>query len=142
MFAHSPDNEVESYGGEDEEEREKGEDKGDEGGEEGEDDKDKGEVNGRATKEGSLGSPGDGHTCPFILPKIWTVNDFKPTMTANIFKNLRDRYQIPDHILICLPRKFEKCSQGRLRTLAYMMHVRGRTKATTNDIASSIGQFS
>ena len=100
---------MESYGGEDEEEREEG----DEGGEEGEDDKDEGEVNERATKEGSLGSPGDGHTRPFILPKIWTVNDFKPTMTANIFKNLQDCYQIPDHIPICLPRKFEKCYSGK-----------------------------
>ena len=58
---------------------------------------------------GSLGSSRDGHTCPFILPAIWTVNDFKPTMTTNIFKNLRHRYQIPDNIPTCLLRKFEKC---------------------------------
>ena len=32
-----------------------------------------------------------------------------PTMTTNVFKNLRDHYQIPDHILIRLPGKFEKC---------------------------------
>ena len=30
-------------------------------------------------------------------------------MTTNIFKNLRNRYQIPDNIPICLPGKFEKC---------------------------------
>ena len=30
-------------------------------------------------------------------------------MTANIFKNLRDRYQILDHIPIRLPGKFKKC---------------------------------
>ena len=64
----------------------------------------------RKTLEGgSLGSPGDGHTHPFILPKMWTVNDFLPTMMANIFKNLRDRYQIPYHIPIRLLGKFKKC---------------------------------
>ena len=34
-------------------------------------------------------------------------------MTAKIFKNLRDHYQIPNHIPICLPRKFEKCYSGK-----------------------------
>ena len=62
---------------------------------------------------GSLGSPGDGHTHPFILPKMWTVNDFKPTIMANIFKNQRDRYQILDHIPICLHGKFEKRYSGK-----------------------------
>ena len=76
---------------------------------EGEGDKGEDEGNGRASEEGSLGSSRDGHTRPFILPAIWTVNDFKPTMTINIFRILRDHYQIPDNILICLPGKFEKC---------------------------------
>ena len=49
--AHSPDNEVESYGKEGEEEREKGEDAGDEGGEEGEDEEDEGEIDVRASEE-------------------------------------------------------------------------------------------
>jgi len=61
----------------------------------------------RASGEGSLGSSGDGHTHPFILPTIWTVNDFKSTMMTNIFKTLRDHYQIPDNIPIRLPGKFE-----------------------------------
>ena len=87
-YSYSLDNGVESYGGEGEEEREEG----DEGGEEGKDDWDEGEVDGRAFEEGSSGSPRDGHIRPFILPKMWTVNDFKPMMTTNIFKNLRDYY--------------------------------------------------
>ena len=94
---------------EEEEEEVKGEDEGDEGEEEGEDDGDEGEVDERTPEGRSLGSPGDGHTRPFILPKMWTVNDFKSMMTTNIFKNLRDRFQIPDHILIHLLGKFEKC---------------------------------
>ena len=34
-------------------------------------------------------------------------------MTANIFKNLKDRYQIPNHIPIHLLEKFEKCYSGK-----------------------------
>ena len=120
--AHSPDDEEENYDGEEVEEREGGEneDKYEEGeGDreekeneedcEGNDDEDEGEGNERASVGGCSGSPRDGHTHPFILPTIWTVNDFKPTMTTNIFKNLQDHYQIPDNIPIRLPRKFEKC---------------------------------
>jgi len=114
-LAHSLDKEVESCDGEegDEEEVDECEDDGDKGGKEGEDDKDEGEVDGRTPECGSSGSPGDGHTHPFIFLKMWTVNDFKPMMTANIFKNLRDRFQIPDHIPIHLPRKFEKYYSGK-----------------------------
>ena len=110
MSAHSPDEEAESCFGEggEEEEIDEGEDEGYKG----EDDEDEGDVDER-TLEGGSWSPRDGHTHPFILPKIWTVNDFLPTMTANIFKNLRDRYQIPDHIPIHLLEKFEKCYSGK-----------------------------
>ena len=88
ISAHSPDEEVESCVGEENEEDEIDvvKDEGDEGGEEGEDDKDEGEAD-EGTIEGvSLGSPGDGHTRPFILLNMWTINDFLPTMMANIFK--------------------------------------------------------
>ena len=44
---------------------------------------------------------------------MWAINNFKPTMMINIFKNLRDCYQIPDSIPIRLPRKFEKCYLGK-----------------------------
>ena len=113
--AHSLVDEEEDYDGEEVEEREVNENGYNEGegeneGEyEGEDDEDESEGDERALKGGSLGSSRDGHTCPFILPAIWTVNDFKPMMTTNIFKNLRDRYQILDNIPTCLLRKFEKC---------------------------------
>ena len=78
-------------------------------------------VIGGASMEGSSRSPGDGHTRPFILPAIWTVNDFKPMMTTKSFNNIRNRYQIPDNIPICLPRKYEKCYSGRPWTSACMM---------------------
>ena len=57
-----------------------------------EDDGDKGDADERTLEVGSSGSPGNGHARPFILPKMWTINDFLPTMMVNIFKNLRDRY--------------------------------------------------
>ena len=61
----------------------------------------------------SSGSAGDGHNCPFILPAIWIVNDFKPMMMTKFFNNLRDRYQIPNNIPIRLPGKYEKCYSGK-----------------------------
>ena len=57
------------------------------------------------------GAPRDDH--PFILPKIWTVNDFLPMMSYKVFKTLQDRYQIPDNIPIRLPGKCEKCYLGK-----------------------------
>ena len=79
-----------------------GEDENDEGEKEREDTRD--EDNGdEETSNGVSGSPEDGHTRPFILPKIWTVNDFMPTMSTEAFNTLQDHYQILDHILIRLP---------------------------------------
>jgi len=51
---------------------------------------------------------------PFILPKIWTVNEFLLKMSDKVFKTLRDRYQILDDIPIRLPGKFEKCYSGKI----------------------------
>lgn len=55
----------------------------------------------------------DGGSWPFILPLIWTVNDFYLEMSDKVFNTLRDRYQIPENIPLRLPRKFEKCYTGR-----------------------------
>ena len=109
---NSPDEEVESCVGEGGKEEEIDVSK-DEGDEEEEDDEDEGDNDERTLEDGSSGSLGDGHTRPFILPKMWTINDFLPTMTANIFKNLSDLYQTPDHIPIRLPEKFKKCYSGK-----------------------------
>ena len=61
--------------------------------------------------EGTSVSPGDKH--PFILPEEWAVNRFLPLMSDKVFKELRTRYQILDHIPIRLPRKNERCYLGR-----------------------------
>ena len=115
--ARSPVDEEEDFDKDEVEERDGDEDDEGEGENEGEleveDDKDDDESNRGASMEGSLGSPKDGHTRPFILPAIWTVNDFKPMMTTKIFNNLRDRYQILDNIPIRLPGKYEKCYSGK-----------------------------
>ena len=107
-FAHSPDDELEIQVGEEVE----GDDDNNKGGKDEEyvreDDGDEGEGD-----EGAFRSPSDGHTCPFILPKIWTVNDFYRTMTSKIFNNLRDRFQIPNNIPNCLPGKYKKCYSGK-----------------------------
>ena len=66
-----------------------GEDKDGEGEEEREGDGDENDDDEEAL-EGTLGSPRD--DCAFILPKIWTVNDFLPTMTDKVFNTLRNCY--------------------------------------------------
>ena len=105
--ARSPDEDWENYIGE--EERDEGEVEGDRVTKGDEDD-----TNDRALEIGSSGNLESGHTHPFILSKIWTINDFLPTMTTKIFKDLRNCYQILNHILIRLPRKFEKCYWGKM----------------------------
>ena len=56
--------------------------------------------------------PGDNR--PFILPEDWAVNKFLPRMSNKIFGELRTRYQIPDHIPICLLEENETCYSGRI----------------------------
>ena len=45
----------------------------------------------------------------FILLPLWTMNDFNSTIKKKHFETLREKYQIPVGIPICLPFKFEKC---------------------------------
>ena len=44
----------------------------------------------------------------FVLPLMWTVNDFNSTIKRKLFDTLWERYQIPIDIPIRLPFKFEK----------------------------------
>ena len=88
--AQSRDKEIESYDGEDKEEvvnKSEGEvdgreEKGDSDG-----DKDDGD---KESYEGTSGSP-EGNR-PFILPSIWTVNDFLPKVSDRVFKDLHAHY--------------------------------------------------
>ena len=41
----------------------------------------------------------------FIMLPEWTVNNFVSTIKENHFKTLRDNFQIPDNIPICLAYK-------------------------------------
>ena len=45
----------------------------------------------------------------FVLPLIWTVNNFSSFVKSKDFNTLRDRYKIIADIPIRPPRKFEKC---------------------------------
>ena len=69
------------------------------------------EDDGEESREGASVGPGD--NSPFILPAEWAVNKFLPLMSDKIFKELRVRYQIPEHIPICLSEENEKCYTGR-----------------------------
>ena len=79
-----------------------------EGESEGNDEGDEGEVDEKVERQ----EVGDGSR-PFILPLIWMVNDFYPTMSPNVFNKLRDYFQIPDNIPIRLPKKYERCYLGK-----------------------------
>ena len=105
----------------DEEENEEEEDKGDvEGdeydkGEEDEKDREDEEDGGNQSEGVELVEQDDGGARPFILPAIWTVtvNDFYPMMFDKVFNTIRDCYQIPESIPLCLPEKFERCYFGK-----------------------------
>ena len=115
LSPHSPAKGEEGY------KEDKGE-KGDEG-EEGDDEEGKGDDDEEGeSDEGSekdndrsVDQVASSNTRPFILPSIWTVNDFYSTMTRKVFNTLRDhhRHQIPDNIPFRIPRKFEKCYSGK-----------------------------
>ena len=105
MSAQSPDGDESFAEGDKDEERGDGND-GDEMDVDGDDsDEDEG------SSEGTLEGPGDNR--PFILPEDWAVNKFLPRMSGKVFRELRIRYQIPDHIPIRLPRENERCYFGR-----------------------------
>ena len=108
--AQSPDDDVESYTGESEEVVDEGKDEVEEGERESGSDGDEDEGD-EESCEGTSGGLGDNR--PFILPKDWAVNKFLPMMSSRVFKKLRPRYQIPDHIPIRLPRENERCYLGR-----------------------------
>ena len=84
--------------------------------EEGGGDDDKGDESDRGSEkynDGSVSQVDSSGTRPFILPSIWTVNDFYLSMTRKVFNTLYDRHQIPDNIPLRLPRNFEKCYSGK-----------------------------
>ena len=64
------------------------------------------------SSEGTSEGPGDNR--PFILSEDWAVNKFSPRMSDKVFRELRVRYQIPDHIPLCLPTEGERCYSGRI----------------------------
>ena len=114
MSARSPDGD-ESYTEGDKDELEEG--RGKDGGEGGDisvdgDDSDRGDSDGEeGPSEGISEGPGDNR--PFILPEDWAINKFLPRMSDKVFRELRTRYQILDHIPIRLPEENESCYSGR-----------------------------
>lgn len=51
---------------------------------------------------------------PFILPKIWLVNNFLPKMSKKVFNKLHVHFQIPSHMPLTMSSKNEKYYPGRM----------------------------
>ena len=89
--AHSPDDEeeedYEANGGEDGEEVEETE-----GGEEREDEEEESDERSHEESDESIDITDGRGSRPFILPKIWTVNNFYSTMSQRVFNTLCDRH--------------------------------------------------
>ena len=81
MSTQPSDEQLESYRGEDEGVVSSEEDEGE--GRENDGDNNNGD---EEALDSTSRAPGDNR--PFILPKIWTVNDFLPTMLDKVFKTL------------------------------------------------------
>ena len=45
----------------------------------------------------------------FLIPLVWTINDFNSSIKRPHFETLRERYQISTNVRIRLPFKFKKC---------------------------------
>ena len=85
---------------------------------EGEGDKEDGEEgNGEGDKEDSKSS--SDNFKPFILPKIWSVNNFPPKMSKKVFKKFHVHFQIPSHIPLRLLGKNKKCYWGRMGDVGF-----------------------
>ena len=112
--AYSLDSDVESYAEESKEVVDEREDEVEEGERESGSDGE-GDNGDEESCEGTSGGPRDNH--PFILLEDWAFNKFLPTMSDKIFKELRSRYQIPDHIPIRLPREDKRCYSGRIANI-------------------------
>ena len=68
-----------------------------------EDEEDNEHDEGTQSEGGDSKGQEDGGARPFILPLIWTINDFYLTMSSKVFENIPIR----------LPRKFERCYFGK-----------------------------
>ena len=103
------------------------EDKGKEGdeGEEGDeeegggddDEEDENDKKGEEHNDGSVGRVDSSRTKPFILPSIWTIENFYPTMTRKFFNTLHNRHQILDNIPLHLLGKFKKCYSRKMASM-------------------------
>ena len=63
-------------------------------------------------------------------------------MTSKIFKSLRDYFQIPDHMPICLPGKFKKCYFEETEDIGVFDTIaNSAVKAATNSITLLAGYF-
>ena len=81
------------------------------------DEEDESDKRNEEDNDGSVGRVDSCNTKPFILPSIWTIENFYPTMTRKFFNTLHDRHQILDNIPLHLLGKFKKCYSRKMASM-------------------------
>ena len=74
-------------------------------------------------REGVGSEPSGDDYRPFILPKIWLMNNFFPKLIDKDSNKLWDCFQIPEHIPIRMAGKHEKCYSGRITDIGFYVSI-------------------
>lgn len=72
-----------------------------------------------SAKDKVVASPSSQNFREFVLPQIWSVNEFVPKMTKDIFALLRPCFQIPDDVPIRKAEREEKCYLGNTEDVGF-----------------------
>ena len=74
-------------------------------------------------REGVGSKPLSDDCRPFILPKIWLVNNLFLKLMDKVFNKLWDCFQIPDHIPIRMVGKHKKCYSGQITDVNFYVSI-------------------
>lgn len=73
----------------------------------------------KVDEEENESSPSSKNFKSFILPSIWSMNDFVPKMSKDVFGRLCPYFQILDNIPIHMAKKNEKCYSRKIVDISF-----------------------
>ena len=78
----------------------------------------------------------------FIMLPLWTINDFNSSIKQTHFNMLREKYQIPINIPMCLPFKCEKCYYRGVKDVeVYEQHLKVGLRFSLNALHCCLLQY-